>query len=298
MTIDIVGAGMAGLLAGNMLRHRSPVLFERQHCLPNNHSALLRFRSSIVGDVLGIQFRKVHMIKDVLPWRNSVADSLMYARKSTGTFRSDRSVTAGLVVEERFIAPADLISRMALDLEIKFGEHYDCASPCISTIPMPVLMSILNYPVEVKFNYIPGTNIKAIIPDCDAYVSLVVPDPDCVFTRISITGNELIIECPDFKPSDLSLQNVVARAAKLLGIDTGEFSDVQASEQVYSKIAPIEEDQRRDFIYWATDTHNIFSLGRFATWRPGLLLDDLVKDIRLIDKWLSRGDRYALARHR
>ena len=64
------------------------------------------------------------------------------------------------------------------------------------------------------------------------------------------------------------------------------------------ELSRIDEELRKDFIYWATDKHNIFSLGRFATWRPGLLLDDLVKDIRLIDKWIDRGDRYALARVR
>ena len=50
--VTIIGAGMAGLLAANMLRHRDPVILEAQKSLPNNHHALLRFRSSVVGDVL------------------------------------------------------------------------------------------------------------------------------------------------------------------------------------------------------------------------------------------------------
>ena len=64
MTISVIGAGLAGLLAGNMLRHRDPVIHEVQPSLPNNHSAVLRFRSSAVGDVLNIPFQKVKMIKD------------------------------------------------------------------------------------------------------------------------------------------------------------------------------------------------------------------------------------------
>ncbi len=41
---------------------------------------------------------------------------------------------------------------------------------------------------------------------------------------------------------------------------------------------------------WATDNFNIYSLGRFATWRPGLLLDDLVNDIRVIQKIADHGN--------
>ena len=297
---------MAGLLAGNMLRHRVPKLFERQKSLPNNHSALLRFRSSIVGDVLGIQFKKVNMIKDVLPWKNPAADSLMYSFKNTGTFRSDRSITAGLVMEERFIAPPDLISRMSQGLDIAFDKPYDFVGsdgPCISTIPMHLLMEILRYPGRTtkaaKFDRIEGINITAQILNCNAYTTLSIPDPKWPFTRISITGNEAIIECPNFSCSQDKLINAIAlNALDSLGIKSSHISNVKVSEQTYAKITPIDEELRKDFIYWATDKHNIFSLGRFATWRPGLLLDDLVKDIRLIDKWIDRGDRYALARVR
>jgi hypothetical protein len=47
---------------------------------------------------------------------------------------------------------------------------------------------------------------------------------------------------------------------------------------------------------WATDNYNIFSLGRFATWRPGLQMDDLVQDVRKIEGWFS--NRYELQKHR
>jgi hypothetical protein len=50
------------------------------------------------------------------------------------------------------------------------------------------------------------------------------------------------------------------------------------------KILPIDEDIRRRFIMWASDNFGIYSLGRFATWRPGLQLDDLVNDVRVIQR--------------
>jgi hypothetical protein len=36
----------------------------------------------------------------------------------------------------------------------------------------------------------------------------------------------------------------------------------------------------------------MYSVGRFATWRQ-LLLDDVVKDIELVGKWISAGSNYA-----
>ena len=59
--------------------------------------------------------------------------------------------------------------------------------------------------------------------------------------------------------------------------------------QLYAKILPIPEETRKRFILWATERHNIYSLGRFATWRPGLLMDDLVNDIRVIQRVAERG---------
>lgn len=297
----IVGAGMAGLLAANMLR--SSNIIESQPQLPNNHSAVLRFRSSLVGDVLGIPFRKVNMMKTVLPWRNAVADSLAYSFKNTKMWRSDRSVNAGTVFEERYIAPTNLIERMAEHSSITLNKDgneilKDPDWPVISTIPMPVLMKILDYQHDVTFNYIHGTNIRARIRDCDAYASILVPDPARAFTRLSIAADELIIECPknDIKEEEEDL--ILADACFILGIKTTALYDVEVYQQRYAKINPIDDDARKAFMYWATTEHNVYSLGRFATWRPGLLLDDLVKDVRKIDGWVSGSSKYDVAKAR
>jgi hypothetical protein len=42
-------------------------------------------------------------------------------------------------------------------------------------------------------------------------------------------------------------------------------------------------------MFWASHNFNVYSLGRFATWRAGLLLDDLVNDIIQIENWISAG---------
>lgn len=293
--IHIVGAGMAGLLAANMLAPKRPKLFEKQPELPNNHSAVLRFRTSIIGDVLGIEFKKVMLIKSVVTWRNPVADSLAYSLKNTGTSRSDRSVNAGLVVEHRYIAPADLIGRMAAGADITYDHNYEfgTAGPIISTIPMNTLMRWLDYPGwrQIEFSYTKGTNLHACIADCDAYVSLIFPDPDLPFSRVSITGDDLAVEGKE-ELEEMHLNDVCMQ----LGIDPSRLSAITRHEQPYAKINPIDDNVRRQFMFWATTQRNIYSLGRFATWRPGLLLDDLVQDVRIIDKFINRNDPYLLKR--
>lgn len=308
--VTIFGAGLAGLLAAKLLQGKFENIgvIEAQPSLPNNHSAVLRFRTPVIGDVLNIPFRKVNMIKATVPWRNPVADALAYSYKNTGVNRSDRSINSGLVSDTRYIAPPDLIPRMAEGLNIQFdvrvGKDFFASpadGPIISTLPMPVLMDLLGYEPPSEFWSIGGVNIRATLRHCSAYVSLLVPDPAYHFSRISVTGDEMIIECPLEK---VDIENMTSgwekrqadMAAHLLGCSIIRDS-VIATSQRYAKIAPIDDRSRRDFIAWATDKHNVFSLGRFATWRPGLLLDDLVQDIRLIENWI-KGSRYDIKTYR
>lgn len=303
--IVIVGAGMAGLLAGNLLRHHQPVIFEKEDALPNNHSAVLRFRTSEIGNRLNIDFRRVVMVKDYAPWHNSVADALAYSYKVTGEYRTDRSIVAGQVTAERWIAPNNFITLMAANItDFEFShdgmKHGKGPLPIISTIPMPALMVILDYPErnDIEFKWREGFNVKATISNCDAYVSLLIPDPSCKISRVSITGNELIIEVPmAMDEREKSPTFYIQLAAHFLGIPIKQIHSPTMYRQRYAKIKAIPEMQRKEFMFWATDKFGIFSLGRYATWRPGLLLDDLVKDIGLIDRWIKDG-RYNMARHR
>lgn len=295
---------MAGLLAGNMLRQYSPAILERQSELPHNHSALLRFRSPVVGDVLNIPFKKVRMIKAIAPWLNPISDALSYSKKNTEMFRTDRSIIEGIVSEDRYIAPLDLIELMARGLHITYNINYDPKKVhpehyTISTMPMPALMNLLEYPgMRPDFSYSSGMNVTARILDCDAYCSILVPAPSYPFSRISITGDQLIIECPRHERTEDAVP-IFKMATRILGSYemNMSFTDLKATPQKYSKINPIDDNARKAFIHWASVERGIYSLGRFATWRPGLLLDDLVKDIRLISGWIQSGHNYDLKKH-
>jgi hypothetical protein len=303
MTLTIVGAGMAGLIAARLLRHRDPVVVEARPSLPNNHHAVLRFRTSTVGDVCGIPFRKVKVIGTIDRWRNPAADALRYSYKCGGGWRSDRSIPLETEIVERWIAPPDFIARLAKGVDIRLGEKYDFSlqEKPISTIPMPDLARILGYRGLPEFEYQNGVVVTATIPYCDAHVSVYVPDPGPTFTRISITGDQLMVEYPTADSwihedgqnilgpmgKKFILEEDLPTALTLLGMDKGnpvEVENVEIKPQNYSKIVPIDEGARRTFIHWASSIQGkAFSLGRFATWRPGLLADDLIQDVRVIE---------------
>lgn len=306
--ITIIGAGMAGLLAANILQNRGHEVqvLEAQKELPNNHKALLRFRSTVVSDVTGIEFKKVQMIKATSMGMNPVANSLSYAQKALGTYRSDRSITNDVIVADRYIAPEDFIQQLARRVKVKYGAKakipdFKSAGPIISTMPMSSLMLDLRYQVTAPFfPSVEGWVINATIHKCDAYATLYVPGPIYAFHRVSITGNRLIVEI-NREPAEGEADGFAIQAAHMMGINIhdrqnqfieGSVSMVSVAKQKYAKILPIDDRDRKTFMAWATDNYNIYSLGRFATWRPGLLLDDIPKDVMLIEKWIKDGNNY------
>lgn len=294
MGYTIIGAGMAGLLAGAMLRSDVALIVEKQKAIPHNHSALLRFRSSVVGDVLGIPFKKVSVLKTVAPWRNPVADALAYSKKCTGTYTLRSSLSAKAEMETRYIAPDLFISQMAMRIQApaKFGSDFDFVkyldtntNPIISTIPMPALMDVLEYDGErPTFKGAHGGNLNCIVSDADAYATIYVPNPDIAFNRVSLTGNKLTIEYSTTTAEKVTFDERLdlKLALSMLGMAGAVVHNVEVSDQKYSKILATDDALRKRFILWATEKHNVYSLGRFATWRPGLLLDDVVNDVRVI----------------
>ena len=296
----IIGAGMAGLLAGGMTKDQPSSIFEKQASLPNNHSSVLRFRTSAVGDALGIEFKEVMVMKAVASIGNPIADALSYSTKCTGVamLRSISSANGELV--KRYIAPPDLITQMSTRVDKITYEtpltRQDSIKGIISTIPMPDLMKLMDYPEpHPEFRAVPGVTVTAEIDNVDAYASLYIPDRSMIFNRVSITGKILTAEIafpehrpddhfPDFSTGYGSL--VVEQSLLLLGLRDNSYGLVNASEQPYSKILPIDEGARRRFVMWASD-RGIYSYGRFATWRPTLLLDDLIHDYRVIRRLMA-----------
>lgn len=301
--IIIIGAGLAGLLAGNILRRHDIQIVERQPDLPNNHHAILRFRSNRVSDACHIPFRRVQVFK-ACDEPDPIKAAMLYAKKVTGSYEVRSLIN--LAPCERYIAPPDLVEQMAASLTIAYGVdgiHYlkpderDRAIPIISTIPMPTLMDALEYEGErPTFNSREGFTISADIADCDVNVTRYYTNDGPMY-RASITGSKLIMEFVGPPSEDLMKFElpVIARLMQMVlsdfGIDEPQFTTPpMLGRSRYAKLSSLSpEDRRRalDFMFWASTHWDIYSLGRFATWRPGLLLDDVVDDVLKIERWLG-----------
>lgn len=309
----IIGAGLSGLIAGNMLRRFKPQILEAQSSLPNNHAALLRFRSLDVSNACAVPFKKVKVHKAVRHQGeiyNNVNIKIMnkYAYKVTGEY-SQRSIE-DLKAVERYISPPDFIAQAAAQLNIIYSQEIvsemlfsssNRAKPVISTIPMDKMMEMSGWGGEgehggmaPEFKYKPIWTISANIDTpCDLYQTIYYPDKlETYFHyRASITGNKLTIECTNEPNSEKDVGWIMDD----FGMREVQISNYSIKKQKYGKILPIDERLRKEFMLWLTKEHNIYSLGRFATWRQ-ILLDDVVKDVNVIEN-LIQGSGYENNKH-
>jgi hypothetical protein len=248
--------------------------------------------------MLGIPFKKVRVTKAVVDeWGRplpvaTLRDYNAYSLKVTGRImeRSIMNIMGG----DRYIAPRDLITRIGDKIPIRFGVDAsdilsDNGDPAISTIPMPELMSRLNYEHNIEFNYSPIWTINCELENVDVYQTIYIPYDMNMPYRISITGNLMTME---FAMEPLKLPELYIQFyQKLLFTIELPYSKVTCKKQAYGKIIPIDETERIRFIMWATDHYQIYSLGRYATWRP-LLLDDVASDIdRILSIIALRSER-------
>jgi hypothetical protein len=198
---------------------------------------------------------------------------------------------------ERFIAPADFVTQMARSANISFSDPI-CKETLnsgevaiISTIPMPVMMKLVDWEPIPAFNFKPIWVLSFSIedPSIDIYQTLYFPDLNFSIYRASITGNRVIAEFVE-EVWDPGL--LVHKLIEHFGLpEDSKISEESVTFQPMGKISPIDDKARKEFIYKASKDFQIYSLGRFATWRQ-ILLDDLVKDVNFIDNFISQPDIY------
>ena len=306
--MQIFGAGLAGLLAGNMMRSFKPIVNEAQSELPNNHGALLRFRTDKVGTACAIPFKKVRVQKAIKYDGKVITEpnlflSNLYSQKVTGSVLS-RSIN-NLEPSNRYIAPWELISMMSENCNIKYDSMLDIKAikfmehkvPMISTIPMPALMKIVGWQDAPEFPHQKIWTQKATIqsPDCDVYQTIYYPDPLVPYYRVSLIGNVVVSEFVKEPEMDIG-PHIMEVMIDDFGIQPYKINNMKQSFQIFGKIRPIDEDLRKQFIFEMTSKYGIYSLGRFATWRQ-LLLDDVVEDCQHIEKFIRSSSDYARLIH-
>lgn len=307
----IIGAGMSGMIAGHILRRFNPVILEASPSLPNNHAALLRFRSDAVSRATHIPFKKVFVQKAILKDAStgelttnpSIDLQNLYSYKVSGEVRS-RSIL-NLEAGERYIAPENFIELLSHGLNIKYNvpiNQLDNENPetTISTIPMNELMRIVQWQdcPEFKFRSILTINADIIMPDTDVYQTIYIPFISMSMYRVSITGKKLIIEImTDDKElgKKIDASSYCESAMRMFfgnkAHPTFGLDNIKTKWQKYGKLVPTNSKLRKEFILAMTDLYDVYSLGRFATWRQ-LLLDDVVQDIKIIESMIEDRDGY------
>lgn len=294
--MKIIGAGLAGLLAGNLFQRA--VLIEAGSREQSSHKAVLRFRSAAVGEAVGIDFRPVTVHKGVWYKRRFVAPNIQlanfYSQKVINKIM-DRSIWR-LEPVQRFIAPKDLVAQLAERCSTRIVwetratvEDLKRSDGVISTAPMPVLYRMLRgEEPDIEFRFAPIVVKRWLVPRADAFQTIYFPDPALNLYRASITGDLLIAEFVESVT-----EGVEEELFRAFGLRQ-EPTPLDTTKQRYGKIAPVDDDWRRSFILNATLQHGVYSLGRFATWR-NILMDDVLHDIAVIKRLIS-GGAYAAAR--
>jgi hypothetical protein len=300
----IIGAGLAGLITACRIKDAN--IYEAG-VRNENHKALLRFRDKSVSELTGIPFREVTVHKSifysgVLYERCNSAMANFYSRKVVGSY-GDRSIW-DLDDVKRYIAPEDLYDQLVdahgdriawntklMASDIKRGN----TRKVINTAPLPIMMKICGL-ATASLNFDRSTIIvdRYRLPQgSDVYQTIYFADPGARVFRASITGDLLIVESVCESPRDQFEWDTTKEAEldvvlSAFGVQC-EIDKLESVEQKYGKIIDLPRMQREAILYELTRDFNVFSIGRFATWR-NILLDHVVKDISVVERLLAASD--------
>ncbi len=293
----IAGAGLAGLIAGTYFRGHKHSIIEKQNQLPHNHHAVLRFKTDIISQITGIPFRRVFVRKSVvhgvhyLEAPNPYAANSYSLKVANGVY--DRSIW-DVEHGHRYLAPEDFHKILAEDHVINYGinlvtDMMGKEEPVISTIPMPILMDIVGWKDKPQFKFNTIWTLRCFIedPHCQAQQTIYFSDIEQPWYRATISGNLFMMEfAQDPLALDSGKYHIAKEGLDFFGLKDATISSPTIHEQRFGKIIPIDEDLRKEFMYTMTREYNVYSLGRFATWRP-VLLDDLANDLKVIEGLIS-----------
>jgi hypothetical protein len=311
MKMVIIGGGLAGAMAFNYFRRFNPELYEAKK-EPEKHRAILRIKDSQVGVILGCPMKEIEAERTAyyggkLNSKANITASNQYSIKVSDSIKKRSISNLGKV--KRFIMDgkinlkgsvfgAKLYRMTEVGKMLYFSGNsskqncfvnYDI---CINTIPLPSLLQIGGINLSEKFdlqNTFKSQQIfvlsYGISIDVDVCQTIYFPEPEYNIYRASIENKRLIIESVDLEPNIDEIMLV----EKLFGLNLFNvtiFKDGCLSILPFGKIINMDNDIRRLIILKLTERYNIYSLGRYATWKS-IRLDDLVSDLKRIENMIA-----------
>jgi len=305
MKVLIIGSGIAGRVAAFHFRGQDvTIVDERGDGSPLfMHNAVLRTKSDEIGLYLNTEMEKIWVEKAIyrdgsLNSIPTLKDKNEYSLKTTGELSkrsiSDLSSCWRYIFREPFSLPVvDAIKGkvIAIDNNLAFirtenEEVEKNFNLCITTAPMPVNMALCGIERNISFKeeqiYVvtADLNVKSSI-----HQTIYIPSWPSIFYRITISGQKIVAEgkgaFPEEEKAFLTLRLIVKF---VLGVDSENIEATRFVDQRNGKIVEIDDMARKEIILELSHKHNVYSLGRYACWRPKLMIDDLPKDIKRIDE--------------
>ncbi len=123
------------------------------------------------------------------------------------------------------------------------------------------------------------------VSNCDVHQTIYFPSIASSLYRASITGDLLIAEYVQRDEEE----DCLGQICSAFGIHRSHLRQMDSTTQRFGKIAAVDNDTRKRIIRHLTLKHNVYSLGRFATWR-NILLDDVLQDVYVIKRLLNSNE--------
>jgi len=308
MKILIIGAGLAGVVAQNALSNHDLSIVDKKldTDIFGDHSAVMRFRDERLANLLGISLKEVTVYKAYalggqLCTEPNITANNCYSLK-THSDLSERSLK-DCGVQKRYLFNSSIKAQRVIggaslsciykQYDIATGEKFVARFTsneggfevlydyCISTIPMPTILKAAG----IKHSIIFGSEVihvytaKINIPS-DVHQTVYFPEFGDAPYRITIEGQRIIAECmEEAEPNDLD--HLVDEHFGLHYVNYGDWSH---SKQI-GKLKEVDGNRRKAMMVQLNKL-NIYSLGRYATWRS-IRADHLVGDIERIKHFIN-----------
>jgi len=273
-SITIVGAGMSGLIAAEVLsangfeysiserRKISDILTE-----PEN---VYYYHSDNISKIIPVPLKKVEVKKYFYDWGelkfiSNINPSILFEYTS-----SDHGLMTNSSIQKCGSSEVGYVEKYDLNLhhillerhqhKINFGDQIDSdifkknENIIINTAPLYILDELIkNKDLEFKdmIDTVYVCEVQGLSLD-----NIIVIYSNNGFKRLVATGNKIIIENPFHNDIKMVISNLFGSHIQF---------DVK-NESIIRKIDRIDEVRRKNVLFQLTKDYGIYNLGRYATW--------------------------------